>query len=81
MDEKRGEEYMDISIPMGESRFNFRVAVVLMDQGRVLLHKNEYDEHWALSGGRVSMYETMSGTAVREMKEELGKKRKNALVH
>lgn len=66
-----GGNFLDISIPMGEGRFNFRVAVVLMDQGRVLLHKNEYDDHWALPGGRVTMYETMEETAVREIKEEL----------
>lgn len=62
---------MDISISMGKGRFNFRVAVVLMNQGRVLLHKNEGDGHWALPGGRVAMYEMMEETAAREMKEEL----------
>ncbi|MFD2044839.1 NUDIX hydrolase [Ornithinibacillus salinisoli] len=62
---------MDISIPIGPGRFNFRTGVIVIDQDRVLLHRNEYDEHWALPGGRVEMFESTEDTAVREMKEEL----------
>ncbi|MUK90174.1 NUDIX domain-containing protein [Ornithinibacillus sp. L9] len=62
---------MDISTRIGEGKFNFRTGVIAMDDERVLLHKNEYDEHWALPGGRVEMFESTGKTAVREMKEEL----------
>ncbi|SHG74896.1 NUDIX hydrolase [Ornithinibacillus halophilus] len=62
---------MDLSIKLDGGRFNFRTAVILLDNERVLLHKNEYDEHWALPGGRVALFEETEATAVREMKEEL----------
>ena len=64
--------YLDISVPIGNGIFNFRAGVILIDKGRVLLHKKENDNFWALPGGRVSMFESSSETAVRELKEEIG---------
>ncbi|WP_026909239.1 NUDIX hydrolase [Paucisalibacillus globulus] len=63
---------MDISIPIGNGIFNFRSGVVLIDEDRVLLHKKEKDDFWALPGGRVSMFESSAETAVREIHEEIG---------
>ncbi|WP_052345831.1 NUDIX hydrolase [Paucisalibacillus sp. EB02] len=63
---------MDISVPIGNGIFNFRAGVILVDGDRVLLHKKEHDTFWALPGGRVSMFESSSETAVRELKEEIG---------
>lgn len=63
---------MDISVPIGNGIFNFRSGVILIDENRVLLHKKEHDTFWALPGGRVSMFESSSETAVRELKEEIG---------
>src|SRR5699024_906093 len=70
---KREEVRMiDISIPIGGGRFNFRDGVVLLHRERVLLHKQENDDYWALPGGRVAVFEQTKQTAIREMKEELG---------
>ncbi|MEN2768549.1 NUDIX hydrolase [Ornithinibacillus xuwenensis] len=63
---------MDISVQLGEGIFNFRVGVILMNQERVLLHRGENDDFWALPGGRVTMFESTVETAVREIKEEIG---------
>jgi 8-oxo-dGTP pyrophosphatase MutT (NUDIX family) len=66
-----GEYELDISVPIGKGIFNFRTGVILLDEGRVLLHKKQHDNFWALPGGRVSMFESSAETAVREMKEEM----------
>lgn len=65
---------MDISVQIGGGLFNFRVGVVLINDNRVLLHRRDIDEHWALPGGRVSMFESTAATAAREVEEELGVK-------
>ncbi|MGD0032945.1 hypothetical protein SLT67_16395 [Paenibacillus illinoisensis] len=45
----------NISYERNNSKFNFRVAGIVMDVGRVLLHKTEQDDFWNLPGGRVEM--------------------------
>lgn len=63
---------MDISVPIGNAgRFNYRTAVVIVHDGRVLLHKPVDDSYWALPGGRVALMEPSRDAAVREMQEEL----------
>lgn len=59
---------------IGAGHFNFRAAAILIDQDRVLLHRNERDAFWALPGGRVKVLESTEQAVVREMKEELGVK-------
>jgi ADP-ribose pyrophosphatase YjhB (NUDIX family) len=54
------------------TRFNYRVAAVMLHQGRVLLHRGENDSFWALPGGRVEVMEDAATAIVREMEEELG---------
>lgn len=51
--------------------FNYRVAGILIDQGRVLLHHPRHS-HWALPGGHIEFLEESAGTLRREIKEELG---------
>ncbi len=52
-------------------RFNYRVAGVVISRGRVLLHRAEHDDFWALPGGRVELLEQAAVAVVREMREEL----------
>lgn len=62
----------NISYERNNNKFNFRVAGIVMDAGRVLLHKAGQDDFWNLPGGRVEMNEATEAAIVREMMEELG---------
>lgn len=59
-----------ISIDFKGKRFNYRVAGVLLRDGKVLLHKEGRDQYWYLPGGRCELMETSSDTLVREFMEE-----------
>ena len=50
----------------------YRVAVVALDGDRVLLHRAEGDDFWALPGGRVQAGETAQEAILREVAEEIG---------
>lgn len=52
--------------------FNFRVAGIMINKGRVLIHRLAKDDFYAFPGGRVEMFETTEETLVREIQEELG---------
>ncbi len=60
-----------IVLTEGNARFNFRVVGVAFDKGRVLLHRGEQDDFWALPGGRVELLEMAQTALEREMREEL----------
>lgn len=60
-----------ISYDLGEHKFNFRSAAVIINQQMLLIHKAERDTFWSLPGGRVELLEHSDETLVREMKEEL----------
>ena len=62
----------NISYTQDRSRFNFRVAGIVMDADRVLLHQAKQDDFWNLPGGRVEMNESTEAAIQREMMEELG---------
>lgn len=55
-----------------ELRFDLRAAAVVLDRGRVLLHRAPDDLFWSLPGGRVDAGECGPDAVVREMMEELG---------
>lgn len=57
----------NISYEQNNNKFNFRVAGIVMDAGRVLLHTTEQDDFWNLPGGRVELNETTEAAIVREM--------------
>ncbi len=61
-----------ITYQEGNIRFNYRIVGMAFDGGRVLLHRAEKDDFWALPGGRAEMLEQAQDTLVREMREELG---------
>ncbi|MBD3267613.1 NUDIX domain-containing protein [bacterium] len=57
---------------MQEQRIRNRVAVILIDDGKILLVKHEKNgrEYWLLPGGGVDYGETLEQAAIRELKEE-----------
>lgn len=59
-----------LSIDFGGTRFNYRVAGVLLRGNRILLHKEEKDLYWYLPGGRCELMEASAETLVREFREE-----------
>ena len=61
-----------ITFDRGNDRFNFRAAGVILSEDKVLVHKAEGDDFWALPGGRVEMGESGEAAIMREMKEEIG---------
>lgn len=61
-----------ITFERGDIRFNYRVVGIALDGERVLLHRWETDDFWALPGGRGELLEPATETLTREMREELG---------
>lgn len=57
---------------VGDSRFNYRSAAVIIHDDHVLIHRSEKDNFWALPGGRVEFFESSEDTIPREILEELG---------
>lgn len=64
---------MDLTIDLEEYRLNIRAAGVIIHDGKVLVHKNLNNKHYALIGGRVMIGESSEETVKREVFEELGK--------
>lgn len=62
-----------ICLPVENALFNFRVAGVAVQNGKLLLHRTPTDNFWSLPGGRVDMFEFSRETLLREMLEEIGK--------
>ena len=53
-------------------RFTNRVVGIALDRERVLLHRTDDMNFWALPGGRAELLEPSPETLVREMREEMG---------
>ena len=47
-------------------------AVVINNEGKILLHRRSDNDLWALPGGAMEIGESISETIVREVKEETG---------
>lgn len=60
-----------LSFPVGDTRFNFRVAGAAIRDGHVLVCREEDDDYCMLPGGRVEMGEASDVALIREMAEEL----------
>ena len=52
-------------------RFTYRVAGLIRHQDRILLHRADYEDFWALPGGGCEFYEESHNALKREFKEEL----------
>lgn len=61
-----------LTFTRGEQRFNYRVAGVAIEEGRILIHQGEGDPFWSLPGGRCEFFESAAETLRREMVEETG---------
>lgn len=56
---------------LDKKAFNFRAAAVCMDQGRVLLLREEPHSYFFLPGGKVEFLESSQQALQRELQEEL----------
>jgi 8-oxo-dGTP pyrophosphatase MutT (NUDIX family) len=62
----------DILFKTGNYVFSYRVAGILIRNGKVLLQKPTNDTGYAFPGGHVEFGETNEETLIREFKEEIG---------
>src|SRR5574344_656021 len=65
---------MDISVILDGYKFNYRVACIIQNKDKILLHKNKEDIFYALPGGRVKIGENSISALKREFMEEIGQK-------
>ncbi|HHW48453.1 MAG TPA: NUDIX hydrolase [Clostridiaceae bacterium] len=63
---------MDIIFKTENCVFSYRVAGILIHNGKVLLQKPTNDTGYAFPGGHVELGETNEETLIREFKEEIG---------
>lgn len=63
---------MDISYQFEDQKFNYRVAGILLHEGRILAMQDERSPYYYLPGGRVKLGETAEQAILREIREELG---------
>lgn len=75
---------MDISVMMGDSKFNMRVGALIEHDGKYLMARSPLEECYYSVGGRVKIGETFEQAVIREVKEETGvtvKDPKLAVIH
>lgn len=60
-----------ISYKFDDKKFNFRVAGLVIHNGKILIHKFENQDFWCLPGGRAELMEDSITTLGREFQEEL----------
>ena len=63
---------MDLTFQTPRGTFNYRVAAVIVENGRLLVMRDERSPYWFLPGGRVKLGETAEKAILRELREELG---------
>ena len=63
---------VDILFKTSDYVFSYRVAGILIRDGKVLLQKPTNDTGYAFPGGHVEFGETNEDTLIREFKEEIG---------
>ena len=49
---------MDLTLDVGEYKLNIRAAVVIIHNGKILVHRNINSNHYALIGGRIEIGES-----------------------
>lgn len=68
----RKDYYHVESSPKPNSIVAAASAVVISEDGKILLHKRRDNNFWSLLGGKMEPGETIHETAVREVREESG---------
>jgi ADP-ribose pyrophosphatase YjhB (NUDIX family) len=68
----RVDYYDDPDAPPANSLVPAASAVVVDDEGRILLHRRRDNEMWALPGGVMELGESLTECVVREVREETG---------
>lgn len=68
----RIDYYNDPHAPKANSIVPAASAIVVDDEGKILLHRRSDNDLWALPGGAMEIGESIAETAVREVKEETG---------
>jgi len=68
----RIEHYNDPNAPQANALVPAASAVIIDDEGRVLLHRRSDNGLWSLPGGAMEIGETIGQCIVREVKEETG---------
>lgn len=61
----------DISLMIGDVKFNFRVGAIIEYKGKVLIEKNPKIDYGVIPGGRVKTLEDVKSALIRELKEEM----------
>lgn len=69
---KRVDYYHDPAAPAANSLVVGSSAVMVDDEGRILLQRRSDSGNWALPGGAMDIGETFAQSVVREVKEETG---------
>ena len=62
---------MDLTFKFPEGAFNYRVAAIIVNDGRLLVLQDEGIPHDYLPGGRVHLGEPAEAALARELREEL----------
>lgn len=68
----RTDHYDDPDAPPANSLVPAASAVVVDDEGRILVARRRDNDLWTIPGGAMEPGETIAQTAVREVKEETG---------
>ena len=61
----------DISIMIGNTKFNYRVGVIMEYKGKVIIEKGDKVDFGVIPGGRVMTGEDTKSALIREIKEEM----------
>ncbi|MCM3359470.1 NUDIX domain-containing protein [Psychrobacillus sp. MER TA 171] len=62
---------MDLSFKTDEGRFNYRVAGLIINDGKILIMKDDNASYYYVPGGRVGLHEKSEDAIRREIREEL----------
>lgn len=68
----RIEHFNDPAAPPANSLVPAASAVVIDQEGRILLHRRDDNALWSIPGGAMEVGESIRQTVVREVKEETG---------
>lgn len=62
---------MNISYTIDNSKFNFRVGAIIINDNKLLAMHDERSPYYYLPGGRVKLHEIAEEAIIREIQEEL----------